>query len=115
VGGRLIDALCVIIPSAIVGAATESRGVYDLVALGITLVIAFMNGATGQSPGKRALGLRLVRDGDGSLIGGGLGIVRELAHLLDTFSLLIGWFWPLWDAKRQTFADKVMGTVVVQA
>jgi len=114
VGGRLLDALCVIIPSAIIGAATGSRGVYDVVALAITLVIAWMNGAQGQSPGKRAVGLRLVRDGDGSLLGGGMGIVRELAHLLDTFSLLLGWFWPLWDKKRQTFADKVCGTVVVR-
>jgi uncharacterized RDD family membrane protein YckC len=114
VGGRLLDALCVVIPSAIIGAATSSRGVYDVVALVITLAIAWMNGAQGQSPGKRVVGLRLVRDGDGSLIGGGMGILRELAHLLDTFSLLLGWFWPLWDKKRQTFADKIVGTVVVQ-
>ena len=114
VGGRLLDFLCVVIPSAIVGAAADSLNVYRLVGLAVTLVIGFMNGATGQSPGKRVVGLRLVRDGDGSLIGGGLGIVREFAHLLDTFSLLLGWFWPLWDRKRQTFADKVMGTVVVR-
>jgi uncharacterized RDD family membrane protein YckC len=61
------------------------------------------------------VGLRCERDIDGNLIGGGMGILRELAHLLDTFSLLIGWFFPLWDAKRQTFADKVCGTVVVRA
>ena len=24
-----------------------------------------------------------------------------------------GWLFPLWDAKRQTFADKIIGTVVV--
>ncbi len=26
-------------------------------------------------------------------------------------SLYIGYLWPLWDAKRQTFADNVCGTV----
>lgn len=114
VGGRLIDAICVIIPAAIIGAATNSRGVYDIVALVATLAIGYMNGATGQSPGKRVAGLRVVRDSDGGLIGGGLGVIRELAHLIDTFSLLIGWFWPLWDRKRQTFADKILGTVVVR-
>jgi len=25
----------------------------------------------------------------------------------------LGWFWPIWDRKRQTFADKIMRTVVV--
>jgi len=24
-----------------------------------------------------------------------------------------GWLFPIWDAKRQTFADKIISTVVV--
>ena len=27
--------------------------------------------------------------------------------------LCIGFLWPIWDSKRQTFADKIMNTVVV--
>ena len=46
----------------------------------------------------------------GRPIGGGLAFGRELAHVLDGF-FYIGYLWPLWDAKRQTFADKVCGTV----
>lgn len=114
VGGRLIDVIVVVIPSAVIAAAAGSRGVYQIVALLGTLVIGYMNGATGKSPGKMAVGIRVQRDSDGSLIGGGMGVLRELAHLLDSFSLLIGWLWPLWDKKRQTFADKVCGTVVVR-
>jgi uncharacterized RDD family membrane protein YckC len=114
VGGRLIDAICVVIPAAIVGGVADSIRIYQLVALVLSLGIGYMNGATGQSPGKRVAGLRLVRDADGGLLGGGLGALREIAHLVDTFSILIGWFWPLWDRKRQTFADKIMGTVVVR-
>ncbi|WP_213574103.1 RDD family protein [Rhodococcus sp. USK13] len=40
-------------------------------------------------------------------------ILRQLAHILDTIPLLVGWAWPLWDAKRQTFADKAVSTIVV--
>jgi len=36
-------------------------------------------------------------------------------HIVDGLSLFIGYLWPLWDKKRQTFADKIMSTVVVSA
>jgi uncharacterized RDD family membrane protein YckC len=114
VGGRVIDGLCVIVPAAIIGGVAGSRGIYQLVAFIGTLIIGYINGATGQSPGKRVAGIRLIRESDAGLIGGGLGMVRELLHILDTLALLLGWLWPLWDKKRQTFADKIMGTVVVR-
>ena len=25
----------------------------------------------------------------------------------------LGWLWPLWDRRNQTFADKIMNTVVI--
>ena len=48
----------------------------------------------------------------GQIIGGGMGIVRHFAHLVDSLICYIGWFFPLWDPKRQTIADKIMKTVV---
>jgi uncharacterized RDD family membrane protein YckC len=114
VGGFLIDFLIVFIPSVILGVATGSRVVYDIVALIIGIVIAYFNGSTGQSPGKRVVGLKTIRAQDGQLIGGGMGIVRWICHILDSLACFIGWFWPLWDAKRQTFADKIIGTVVIK-
>lgn len=38
--------------------------------------------------------------------------VREWAHLLDFASLTLGFFWPLWDPHKQTFADKLLHTYV---
>ncbi|HEX3824155.1 MAG TPA: RDD family protein [Mycobacteriales bacterium] len=111
--GYIIDAVIIFIPAFIVGIAVGRAG-YDVVALILGLIIAYLNGAQGQSPGKRVVGLRLVRESDGQLIGGGMGIVRAIAHILDTIACLVGWFWPLWDDKRQTFADKIIGTVVVK-
>lgn len=115
VGGRVIDWLCVVVPSAIIGGVAGSVALYDVLALVLALSIAYMNGATGQSPGKRVAGTRLLREATGEHIGGGMGIVREIAHLIDTVTILIGWLWPLWDKKRQTFADKIVGSVVVLA
>ena len=112
--GRVVDVAAVLAPAALVELLTDSAPAYAVVATALVLVIGWCNGAYGTSPGKRLVGLRLVRDRDGQLAGGATGVAREVAHLLDTWSLMIGWFFPLWDRKRQTFADKVCGTVVVR-
>jgi len=44
-----------------------------------------------------------------------MSFLRQLVHILDSLACYIGWLWPLWDAKSQTFADKIMNTVVVNA
>ena len=54
---------------------------------------------TGWSLGRAVFGIA-VRKPDGSPVGLGRLGLRELAHLLDTAALLIGWLWPLWDRRR---------------
>jgi hypothetical protein len=45
-------------------------------------------------------------------IGPGNACIRDLVHLLDALTV-VGYLWPLWDNGRQTFADKIMRTIVV--
>jgi uncharacterized RDD family membrane protein YckC len=70
-------------------------------------------GRTGYSFGKAAVGIRLLKESTGQPMGAGLCFVRQLAHYVDSLVCYLGWLWPLWDAKKQTLADKIMGTVVV--
>jgi uncharacterized RDD family membrane protein YckC len=75
-----------------------------------------LQGRNGQSWGKQLLNTRLVRADDGQPVGGTIALLRDLAHLLDALPCIlfpIGFLFPLWDPKRQTFADKIMNTVVV--
>src|SRR5262249_39545470 len=66
---------------------------------------------TGWSLGRALCGIAVVgRDGEAS--GPWRLLLRDLAHLLDTTSLLVGWLWPLWDSTRRTFADMLLGTEV---
>ena len=74
----------------------------------------FRMGRTGWSLGKQALGIRLLAERTGQPMGAGMAFVRDLAHVLDSLACYIGWLWPLWDQKRQTFADKLCSTVVIQ-
>jgi uncharacterized RDD family membrane protein YckC len=114
VGGRVIDGLVVGVPAAIIGLVLGSRVIENILSIVGLVVIGYLNGATGQTPGKRVVGLRLIREQDGQVLGAGMGIVREIAHFVDSIACLIGWLWPLWDRKRQTFADKICSSVVVR-
>jgi uncharacterized RDD family membrane protein YckC len=87
-----------------------------LLGAGISLAIFIWNrvirqGRTGQSVGKAALNLYLVSANDGNPIGAGTSFVREVVHLVDGIFYL-GYLWPLWDPRKQTFADKILNTLV---
>lgn len=71
----------------------------------------YRQGTTGSSVGKSVLKFKVVSERTGAPIGFGMSIVRQLAHVVDTLICYIGYLFPLWDAKRQTLADKIMSTV----
>ncbi|XVQ88917.1 RDD family protein [Microbispora siamensis] len=142
VGAYLIDAVIVGVPSGILyaiggsmtassievdpttGEMTSSGGggigmiIYLLgfvVAIGLGLWLKYKEGTTGQTVGKKVVGIKTVKEQTGEYIGFGMAFVRYLCHIIDGLPCYIGFLWPLWDAKRQTFADKIVGTVVVRA
>jgi uncharacterized RDD family membrane protein YckC len=69
-------------------------------------------GKTGQSAGKRVSKIRLIGEETYAPIGAKNAFIRDVVHILDALTL-VGYLWPLWDDKRQTFADQVMKTVVI--
>jgi branched-chain amino acid transport system permease protein len=69
-------------------------------------------GSTGRSIGKSVVGISAVSAVTGQTLGGTDIFLRELLHLLDLVSV-VGFLWPLWDPQRQTFADKIAGTMVI--
>ncbi len=73
-------------------------------------------GRTGQTLGKKVLGIRAIRDRDGLALGAGLTLGRRLLQLVVNFPVFgLGWWWAMGDDKRQTFADKITGVIVVRA
>jgi uncharacterized RDD family membrane protein YckC len=91
-----------------------------LVALAYIVSLAYVvwnygyrQGTTGSSIGKGIMKFKVVSEKTWQPIGFGMSIVRQLAHIVDGLVCYIGYLWPLWDDKRQTFADKIMTTVCV--
>ena len=71
-------------------------------------------GRTGRTIGKGVVGIKLVPKAPADTVGVPVALLRQVLHVLDGFCL-VGYLWPLWDEKRQTFADKIVGTQVVEA
>lgn len=127
-GAALIDAVVpvgVMAVAVLVGVALQSLFHYDGAVVGfgaagtaaaaIVVVQALVGqGRTGQTRGKRRLGIRLVRERDGHPVGPVRSVARHVLHVVDTVPLLAGWLRPLWQRKRQTFADTLLRCVVVR-
>ena len=115
--GTLVDGLVFLVPYliVIVGKDTSALVIVGALAiLGVAIWQLIQEGRTGQTVGKKALGIRLVREIDGQPLGVGMAFVRRLAHFLDSLACYLGWLWPAWDAKKQTFADKVCSSIVIR-
>ena len=69
----------------------------------------------GQTLGKKAMGIRVVRKSNGGPLGFGLAIGRYLARFVDAITLGLGLLWAAWDPLHQTFHDKIAGTLVVRS
>lgn len=112
VAGYLIDLVISVVVSLLFLAVSEV--LYNLVGLVIFLLFGYLTGTTGQTPGRRLVGIKVLRMQDGQVLGPVLGIARGFCHILDSIPLLLGFLWPLWDKKNQTFADKIVSSVVIK-
>ncbi|TYK49300.1 RDD family protein [Actinomadura decatromicini] len=120
---------------------TDPLDMYNIPRLVIGYAIVFLLGFVyftvthakwGQTLGKKALGIRLVKASDHSAVSWdqaagrqafvyvitvGTSVVNLLSPVLGILGLvgLLDNAWILWDQRRQALHDKVAGTVVVKA
>lgn len=102
-----------------VGLSAPPQGFWPCMVLaGVVLLAILVNrlllpAATGWSLGRSLFGIAVVRR-DGQPIGPWRLLLRDLAHLVDTVPLFLGWLWPLIDSRGRTFADLIAGTEVCE-
>lgn len=117
----VLPAVAVAATAALVAVTASAHPVWWWVCVtvgGLAILLMLVNrlllpAVTGWSLGRGLLGIAVVRR-DGSTVGPWRLLLRDLAHLLDTASV-VGWLWPLWDSRRRTFADMLLGTEVRRA
>ena len=88
-----------------------SAGLAAAVFLAMAFNRLLLPSITGWTLGRSLAGIRVVTR-DGASVGPWRLLVRDLAHLLDTAALFVGWLWPLWDSRGRTFADLITRTEV---
>jgi uncharacterized RDD family membrane protein YckC len=67
----------------------------------------------GTTIGGTVLNLKVVRL-DGKPVTFGVAVVRGLVSVLSVIVFFLGFFWMIWDVEKQTWHDKIAGTVVVR-
>jgi uncharacterized RDD family membrane protein YckC len=112
VGGYVIDSLISLAVQLVVGLVSRPLG--QVASFVVFLYFGYLTGTTGQTPGRKVVGVKILREQDGQVLGAGAGIGRGFLHILDALPLLLGFLWPIWDDKNQTFADKIIKSVPVK-
>ena len=110
----LIDGILLGIVNGVLGAIlgrSGGTGLGTLLSLGYFTY--FEGGPTGQTIGKRVMGIRVIDFGGGGAIGYGRAFIRWIGRFVSTIVLLLGYLWMLWDPERQTWHDKFANSVVV--
>lgn len=67
------------------------------------------------TPGKLMMGLKILDADTGKRITAGRALLRQLVSVVSTAPMFLGYFWMLWDDKRQCWHDKAAKSVVVKA
>jgi len=83
-------------------------------AVGVTYYWYFLKNHDGATPGKKALGLKVVRS-DGSALTTGRIIGRYFAEWLSVLILCIGYIMAGFDPERRTLHDRICDTRVIKA
>lgn len=98
---------------------SDSGGVAFLGALlalagGIGFIVLYCKKVSeGHSWGQQVAKVQVVSTTTGALLTPMQVFIRQLAKILSGFFCYLGFFWMIWDPKKQTWHDKIVSTQVV--
>ncbi len=73
----------------------------------------WFHGTTGQTPGKRLLGLKVVQT-SGEPMNLRVAFLRWVGYLVSGLVLYLGFIWIAFDGRKQGWHDKIAGTYVIK-
>jgi len=107
----LIDVVILGVLYAVLSAVLDPGLAYVLYLLAnYTYFTVLEGGPSGQTVGKKAFGIRVIDFKAGGPIGYGRGLLRNLAKILSSIPIALGYLWMLWDPEKQTWHDKLATT-----
>jgi uncharacterized RDD family membrane protein YckC len=116
----LLDALIVtvvVVPIMVLGFGVQEMPTESswelLVLLAVAAAVIGFWRAFGATPGKIALGLKIVDARTGHAPGIGRLILRFLGYFVSAFPLYLGFLWAAIDRRKQGWHDKIARTIVI--
>ena len=118
---NVIDSFLLILPIMIVIAVIGSSGhrlpmeltQFVLLAVPVCYHWFFWTRRSGQTPGKFALGIRVIKT-DGSQIGDTDALIRAIGYHVSAMLFGLGFVWALFDKNNQSWHDKMARTYIVR-
>jgi uncharacterized RDD family membrane protein YckC len=110
----LVDGIVYAVVYFILFAFLSEGAAYGLALLFSLVYLTYLEGSpSGQTVGKKLLGIRVIDFATGGPIGYGRAFLRWLGRILSSIPLYLGYLWMLWDKEKQTWHDKIANCVVV--
>ncbi len=81
----------------------------------VAMVIYCRKVSRGQSWGHKALGIRIVDARTNTTISATRVFARQICRIFSQLFCFLGYLWMLWDDDSQTWHDKIVNTVVIDA
>lgn len=78
------------------------------------IVVVWLWIARGQTPGKMAIGAKIVDAKTGQALTPGKAVLRYLGYFISLICLAIGYLWVGFDPRKQGWHDHIAGTVVIR-
>jgi uncharacterized RDD family membrane protein YckC len=109
----LIDGLILMVPLVIAFLVLPVALYYVLsLVVGAGYNVYFWS-TTGQTIGKKVMGLKVVSAETGQILGVQGAVIRYVCTIVSSIPLGLGYFWALWDPKHDTWHDKLAKTKVI--
>jgi uncharacterized RDD family membrane protein YckC len=109
----LIDGILIGIVGGIFYAISTTLGYVVQILLTVAYLTYLEGSPSGQTVGKKAMGIRVIDFRTGGSIGYGRAFIRWIGRYVSAIACLLGYFWMLWDKEKQTWHDKFANDVVV--
>lgn len=98
------------------GSANSLLGIVISIPLAVAFFLIFWVNYDGATPGKKLLGIKIVKD-NGEKLTYSTAFIRYIGFMISAATMFffgIGYLWIIWDKKKQALHDKIAGTVVVK-
>ena len=110
----LIDAVIVGVPAFILMMLLAVMLIYPLLLVASVGYQLYFWTTTGQTIGKKAMGLKVVSAETGELLDYGGAAMRYVGYIVSGIALYLGYLWIIWDPQHDGWHDKIAKTKVIK-